>query len=105
VYGVSKLCLETLVVTGNDFYNLGQTYSGDAAAPLGPMFSVARYGNFMGLRGSVVHVFKKQIAVGGIYVIRPPPLFWKSHQLSATVRRCFWFKSDCRLSDRVGLQF
>lgn len=46
LYGATKLCAEKLFVSGN-------SYSGDAKT----RFSVARYGNVVGSRGSVVPLF------------------------------------------------
>ena len=46
LYGASKLCSDKLFVSGNN-------YSGDD----GPAFSVVRYGNVVGSRGSVVPYF------------------------------------------------
>jgi UDP-N-acetylglucosamine 4,6-dehydratase len=53
LYGVSKLAADKLFVAGN---NLG--------APSGTLFSVVRYGNVIGSRGSVVPLFRKLIAQG-----------------------------------------
>lgn len=53
LYGVSKLAADKIFVAGN---NLG--------APSGTLFSVVRYGNVIGSRGSVVPLFRKLIAQG-----------------------------------------
>ena len=50
LYGATKLVSEKLIVSANNFYGNNKT-----------RFSVVRYGNVMGSRGSVVPVFKKQI--------------------------------------------
>jgi UDP-N-acetylglucosamine 4,6-dehydratase/5-epimerase len=49
LYGATKLCAEKIVVQGN-------AYAGDTGA----RFSVARYGNVVGSRGSVVPIFLEQ---------------------------------------------
>jgi len=54
VYGATKLCEEKIIVQGNA-YAAGATTS----------LSCVRYGNVIGSRGSVVPVFRKQLAEGG----------------------------------------
>jgi len=49
LYGATKLCFERLMIAANSL-------SGDG----GPLFSVLRYGNVFGSRGSVVPIFLKQ---------------------------------------------
>ena len=49
LYGATKACAEKLIVQGN-------SYSGET----GPRFSVVRYGNVVGSRGSVVPLFLRQ---------------------------------------------
>lgn len=53
LYGASKLCSDKLFVAGNNYAAHGPT-----------RFSVVRYGNVSGSRGSVVHMFKR-LAAGG----------------------------------------
>ena len=53
LYGASKLASDKLFIAAN---NLGR--------PKGCVFSVARYGNVMGSRGSVIPLFQKLIADG-----------------------------------------
>lgn len=52
LYGATKLCLEKLVVAGNSYAG-GRT-----------RFSVMRYGNVVGIRGSVTPLFLKQKETG-----------------------------------------
>ncbi len=56
LYGATKLCLEKLVVAANSYAG-GRT-----------RFSVVRYGNVVGSRGSVVPVFLKQKKTGTLTV-------------------------------------
>lgn len=53
LYGATKLCSDKLFIQGN-------AYSG----PGGTMFSVVRYGNVAGSRGSVIPFFQKLVAEG-----------------------------------------
>jgi len=53
IYGATKLCAEKLFVDGN-------TYTGSRPT----RFSVVRYGNVVGSRGSVIPIFRKQAARG-----------------------------------------
>lgn len=57
LYGATKLCSDKLFIQGN-------AYSG----PKGTMFSVVRYGNVAGSRGSVIPYFKKLIAEGADFL-------------------------------------
>jgi len=60
LYGASKLCSDKLFVAGNH-------YSGSQ----GTKFSVVRYGNVMGSRGSVIPLFKRLATSGEIPVTDP----------------------------------
>jgi len=60
LYGASKLCSDKLFVAGNH-------YSGSA----GTKFSVVRYGNVMGSRGSVIPLFKRLASTGQIPITDP----------------------------------
>jgi len=57
LYGATKLCAEKLVVQGN-VYGHGR----------GTMFSVVRYGNVIGSRGSVIPLFAAQRSSGRVTV-------------------------------------
>jgi UDP-N-acetylglucosamine 4,6-dehydratase/5-epimerase len=60
LYGATKLCMEKLFVQSN-------AYSGG----VGTRFSIVRYGNVVGSRGSVIPVFKKQKESGTLTVTDP----------------------------------
>ncbi|KAF0135284.1 MAG: UDP-N-acetylglucosamine 4 6-dehydratase [Candidatus Saganbacteria bacterium] len=67
LYGATKLCSDKLFVAAN-------SYSGDAET----RFSVVRYGNVFGSRGSVVPFFKERAKQGGELPITDPRMtrFW-----------------------------
>lgn len=67
LYGATKLCSDKLFVAGN-------AYSGDVRT----RFSVVRYGNVFGSRGSVVPFFKERAAAGGVIPITDERMtrFW-----------------------------
>ncbi len=75
LYGATKLCAERLCIAAN-------SYSGAGTA-----FSVVRYGNVLGSRGSIVETVLKQKAHGGIVTITDPTMtrFWlnleQAHEL------------------------
>ena len=60
LYGASKLCSDKLFVAANNI-----------AGTDGCRFSVVRYGNVIGSRGSVVPVFRKQMAHGKLSITDP----------------------------------
>jgi UDP-N-acetylglucosamine 4,6-dehydratase len=66
LYGATKLCAEKLLVQGNVY-----------GRPRGTSFSVVRYGNVIGSRGSVVPLFAAQRASGRVTVTdRAMTRFW-----------------------------
>jgi UDP-N-acetylglucosamine 4,6-dehydratase len=66
LYGATKLCAEKLFVQGNVYGH-----------PRGTAFSVVRYGNVVGSRGSVVPIFAAQRASGRVTVTdRAMTRFW-----------------------------
>lgn len=60
LYGASKLCSDKLFVAGNYYAALGAT-----------RFSVVRYGNVMGSRGSVIPLFRSLAASGRVPITHP----------------------------------
>ena len=57
LYGATKLCSDKLFIASNNVVGYGRTE-----------FSVVRYGNVIGSRGSVVPFFKKLLAEGADYI-------------------------------------
>ena len=80
LYGATKLCSDKLFIAGN-------SYSGSAKTE----FSVVRYGNVAGSRGSVVPFFKQKIAEGMIPITdeRMTRFFITLDQAVDFVIRCF----------------
>lgn len=66
LYGATKLCADKLFVAGNSYVGRNET-----------LFSVVRYGNVVGSRGSVIPFFKK-CAENGMIPITDPRMtrFW-----------------------------
>lgn len=60
LYGATKLCSDKLFIAANNL-----------SGREGPMFSVVRYGNVIGSRGSVVPFFKKQLKKGKLSITDP----------------------------------
>lgn len=68
LYGASKLCMEKLFIAGNSYTKKDET-----------KFSVVRYGNVLGSRGSVVPLFKSQRETGVLTITdKRMTRFWVS---------------------------
>jgi FlaA1/EpsC-like NDP-sugar epimerase len=63
LYGATKLTAERAFIAANSY-----------SKPNGPVFSVVRYGNVMGSRGSVIPLFMEQAAKGGPITITNPEM-------------------------------
>ncbi len=68
IYGASKLCLERLIISANNFYTLRENEKNQRSDCSETLFSVVRYGNVLGSRGSVIHVFAEQAKNGEINI-------------------------------------
>ncbi|MCX7309988.1 MAG: polysaccharide biosynthesis protein [Afipia sp.] len=79
LYGATKLCSDKIFIAGNHL-----------AGSNGPRFSIVRYGNVVGSRGSVVPLFRKQRASGTLTVTDPRMTrFWITLEEGAEfVSRC-----------------
>jgi UDP-N-acetylglucosamine 4,6-dehydratase len=60
LYGATKLCSDKLFIAGNSYVGKDDT-----------VFSVVRYGNVMGSRGSVIPLFLKQRETGTLTITDP----------------------------------
>ena len=60
LYGATKLCMEKLFVQSNAYAGLD-----------GTKFSIVRYGNVVGSRGSVIPIFKRQSETGKLTITDP----------------------------------
>jgi len=79
LYGASKLCSDKLFIAGNHLAGLN-----------GARFSVVRYGNVIGSRGSVVPFFKERAKSGKLPITDPAMTrFWiKLDDGASFVQRC-----------------
>ena len=60
LYGATKLCSDKVFIAAN-------SYAGDS----GTVYSVVRYGNVVGSRGSVIPLFVKQRQSGVLTITKP----------------------------------
>ncbi len=60
LYGATKLCSDKVFIAANSYAGVG-----------GTIFSVVRYGNVVGSRGSVIPLFQKQRESGSITITNP----------------------------------
>jgi len=60
LYGATKLCSDKLFIAANSYSSKGRT-----------KFSVVRYGNVAGSRGSIIPVFKKHKTTGELLITDP----------------------------------
>jgi UDP-N-acetylglucosamine 4,6-dehydratase len=72
LYGASKLCADKLFIAANHMAPEG-----------GTRFSVVRYGNFMGSRGSVLPLFREKAATGVLPITHP-----EMTRFGITLERC-----------------
>lgn len=61
IYGASKFCAETYAVSANNYGHRS-----------GTRIAAVRYGNVLGSRGSVVHLWRRQIATNGVLKLTHP---------------------------------
>ena len=85
LYGATKMCFEKLFVAANNI-------SGDN----GPQFSVLRYGNVLGSRGSVVPLFLKQRKNNMITITDP-----NMTRFTLTIQDAIYFVLNC-FSHMIG---
>src|SRR3972149_8826437 len=85
LYGATKLCSDKLFIAGNSYVGRDDT-----------VFSVVRYGNVVGSRGSVIPLFLKQRERGVLHITDPRMTrFW------VTLEQAIAFVLDC-LQKAVG---
>ena len=72
IYGATKRLAEMLVLDASKHSNNNTQY---AARSTKHAFSVVRFGNVLGSRGSIIPIFKNQIAGGGPVTITHPDMY------------------------------
>jgi len=87
LYGAAKLCADKLFMAANSYNFEGF-----------PKFSVVRYGNIMGSRGSVIPLFLKQAKAGGPLTITNPDMTRFMFTLEGAVKLVWMaLKTESRL--------
>ena len=84
LYGATKLCSDKLFIAGNSYVGFKDT-----------RFSVVRYGNVMGSRGSIIPFFIK-MAKNGEIPITDERMTRFMISLDKAVEMVWWALSDCR---------
>jgi len=84
LYGATKLCADKLFISANNIKGSKNV-----------SFSVVRYGNVMGSRGSVIHVFKKQIEQYKKVFLTDPNMTRFNISLEEGVKLVLWSLRNC----------
>ncbi len=79
LYGATKLCADKLIVAANSIFGNKKT-----------SFSLVRYGNVMGSRGSIVPLFKKQLKEKKPFIITDPNMTRFNLTLNNCVDSVMW---------------
>jgi len=77
IYGATKRLAEMIVLnaTRNTQHIIPKQSEVDATRNAPPAFSVVRFGNVLGSRGSIIPIFKNQITNGGPVTITHPDMY------------------------------
>ena len=79
LYGATKLCADKLIIAANNIFGNKNT-----------SFSLVRYGNVMGSRGSIVPLFKKQLKEKKSFLITDPSMTRFNLTLNDCVETVIW---------------
>ena len=79
LYGATKLCADKLIIAANNIFGNKNT-----------SFSLVRYGNVMGSRGSIVPLFKKQLKEKKSFLITDPNMTRFNLTLKDCVETVMW---------------
>ena len=79
LYGATKLCADKLIIAANNIFGNKNT-----------SFSLVRYGNVMGSRGSIVPLFKKQLKEKKSFLITDPDMTRFNLTLKDCVDTVIW---------------
>jgi UDP-N-acetylglucosamine 4,6-dehydratase/5-epimerase len=79
LYGATKLCADKLIIAANNIFGNKNT-----------SFSLVRYGNVMGSRGSIVPLFKKQLKEKKSFLITDPSMTRFNLTLNDCVETVMW---------------